>query len=492
MDKEEKLRGYLNRIIQSTEELSKRKTQNEILNLEFPKRNYFLKLEYYLKLFLEKKISQRIILIPGLRGVGKTTILFQIYNKLLKEKKIPKEKMLYIDAGDLKNNHGERMVDLFEIYEKIYLKNSLEKIDEPIFIFIDEAHYDSDWVSFSKSLFDRSDGNKNVLIFVSGSSALALKTNTDLSRRAINDHLYPLNLQEFLLLKYNFFPPRGTAEKIRIALNSDLESAYHIFSTTYDSLQRNFTKKNLNIERTLIEFMSFGASPLFISGGSSELYFRWWIEILEKIIKQDIPSFSNIGAKNSHYIFNLLHFLAESPPSQQSLSKISGYLGISKTTVFNIFDALKKACLVFELNPDINPLKKMTVSPKYYFTHPTIRAALLWDVGKFKKEPLLNSNNTFGAMIEGLLASTFLRNKEVKKYILDISFDSRSKSADFIIKTSSGKIALEVTWGDKNDSQIKKTMENNKCKFGILVKRTNKVSIEGKIITVPRELFCFI
>lgn len=490
---EERLRGYLNRLIQTTGDLSERKVRDETGKALLPKRSYSLLAEKYVRLFLSKSLNQRIVLIPGLRGIGKTTLLFQIYRNLLISEKIPKEKLLYVDVGELTNNIGGGLDDLFRIYEEIFLKEPLEKTKDNLFIFLDEAHYSKTWPSFVKSLFDRSDGNKNVLIFVSGSSALALRSNTDLSRRAITDHLYPLSFQEYLLLRYNFYPPKNTSKKIRAALESDLESAKHILTTTFNSLQENISKSNINLENALIEYLSMGASPLSISGGPSDLYFRWWIGVLEKVVQQDIPSFSSISQKSSSSVFALLQFLAENQPSPHSLQNIAEKLNeTSKTTVFNIFEALKNACLLIELNEDIDPLKKTNVSHKYYFMHPTIRAALLWGLGKFKKEIQQNDTEVLGYLLEDALASTLFKNKEIGNTILNVSYDDRNVGADFVIQCSDGKIGLECTWGKKSASQVKETIKRHSCKYGISVGKTNLVSFNENIITLPREFLLFL
>ncbi len=494
---EERLRGYLNRIIQTTGELSSAKIVDEKTNYSLPYRNYFIVLQKYLRLFFERQLAQRIIVLPGLRGIGKTTLLFQLYDFLIKNYNTPKEKMIYFDAGELINNHGGNMGDLFKIYEEIYLTTSLEKSSDNIIIFIDEAHYDQNWPFFVKSLFDRSDGNKNVLIVVSGSSALALKANTDLSRRAVIGQLFPLTLQEFLHLKYSFLPPRGTAEKIRIGLNSDVNSAFHILSTTFNSLQVNFVKKNIDIEKILMEYLSIGASPLSIVGGPSDLYFRWWNTTLEKVVQQDIPTFSPLGSKSSNKVFSILQFLASSiPSSPQSFQNISSKLNdteFSKTTVYNIFEALKSACIIIEVHAEGDSLKKVTASSKYYFMHPTIRASLLWSLGKFKKEIPLNDPSTFGSFLEDVLASVFLRNREIGSTIQEFFYDnSRNPSSDFCIKTPTGTISIECCWGTKDTSQIRKTMEKFNCKFGILISKTNQVILKDNILIVPRELLLFI
>lgn len=490
---EDKLKGYLNRIIQTTEELSESKIRSDSTKERLPHRSYFVSTERYINLFLQKKINQRVILIPGLRGIGKTTILFQLYSYLLNTKKIPRERLLYIDAGELVNNLKGKTDELFQIYESTYLKDHLEKTKDPIILFLDEAHYDKDWPSFVKSLFDRSDGEKNVLIFVSGSSALALRTNTDLSRRAISDHLYPLSFQEYLLLKKGFYPPKGTAEKIRISLQSDMESAHHILKNTFNQLQIAFSKSDINLENTLIEYLSLGASPISLTGGPSDLYFRWWNGVLEKIIQQDIPSFSPLGSKMTPTIFGLLHFIAESSPSIHSLQSIASKLNeVSKTTVFNMFEALKNACLIIEISEDLDALKKTNSASKYYFMHPTIRAAILWSLGKFKKDLLLNDSSTLGTLFEDIIAFTLIKNMEKGKVILQVSSDDSDNGADFLVKTIIGKVAIEVGWGKKGASQLRKSIERHSCKFGISITKTNSVSLKDNIITLPRELFLFI
>jgi uncharacterized protein len=490
---ENKLRGFLSRIVQTTEELSEAKIRSDTDKSLLPERSYFIVADRYLDLFLQKKLNQRVLLIPGLRGIGKTTLLFQIYRKLLTQKLLKKEHLIYVDTGELVNNVGGKLDDFFKIYEKTYLQEHLEQSKENIVLFIDEAHYDKDWPSVAKSLFDRSDGEKNVLIIVSGSSALALSTNTDLSRRAISDHLYPLSFQEYLLLKYHYFPPKGTARKIRIALGSDLKTAHYIFTTTFDSLQKSLAKSGINVEQALLEYLALGASPMAVLGGPTDLYFRWWNEVLQKIVQQDLPSFSELSQKSAPVVFALLQFLAESPPSVHSLQSIAEKLnGVSKTSVFNILEALKNACILIEFDKDIDPLKKTNVAHKYYFMHPTIRAALLWSLGKLKKDLPQNDPAALGILFEDIIAFTLFKNKQRNASILNVAFGDLDGGADFIIKTNEGKIALECCWGRKGASQVRKSIEREGCKYGISAFNTAAVSLHENLIAIPRELLLFI
>ena len=52
---------------------------NDFHGRELPRRNLYNKLSKYLYEFLEKRTEPRWISVAGLRGVGKTTLMAQIY-----------------------------------------------------------------------------------------------------------------------------------------------------------------------------------------------------------------------------------------------------------------------------------------------------------------------------------------------------------------------------------------------------------------------------
>ncbi|WP_407431127.1 hypothetical protein [Methanobrevibacter sp.] len=56
-------------------------------NILFNQRQEYYNLIKYIDEFLEGKNTNRYFVLPGIRGVGKSTIIFQIYDYLLNEKK---------------------------------------------------------------------------------------------------------------------------------------------------------------------------------------------------------------------------------------------------------------------------------------------------------------------------------------------------------------------------------------------------------------------
>ena len=55
---------------------------------------------------------------------------------------------------------------------------------------------------------------QNFLVIATGSSALKIKLNPDLSRRSLLEKLYPLKLNEYVILKNDIFPQRDLSDDL--------------------------------------------------------------------------------------------------------------------------------------------------------------------------------------------------------------------------------------------------------------------------------------
>ena len=70
---------------------------------KFNKKKEYYQLKEHIDTFLEKESDDRFFIMPGLRGVGKTTIIYQLFSYLLNEKQIPKNRILYLNLENLKD-----------------------------------------------------------------------------------------------------------------------------------------------------------------------------------------------------------------------------------------------------------------------------------------------------------------------------------------------------------------------------------------------------
>ena len=151
---------------------------------------------------LEREISiplesNLIITVTGGRRTGKTYLLFNIINKLIKENKAKMNEILYIDFEHprLKVVKVGDLDDMLKAFMELTGK-------EPAYIFLDEIHVVENYGSwFRKRL--------NAKIYLSGSSSSLTprKIAEELRGRSINYEIYPLSFREYLnFLKESFDP----------------------------------------------------------------------------------------------------------------------------------------------------------------------------------------------------------------------------------------------------------------------------------------------
>ena len=94
------LKAYLLKTIKNTPQLVKNKISYK--NVYYNKRKEFYNIKGYIDNFLEDYDDDKFFLLPGLRGVGKTTIIFQLINYLLEEYNLKPNQILYLNLDRLK------------------------------------------------------------------------------------------------------------------------------------------------------------------------------------------------------------------------------------------------------------------------------------------------------------------------------------------------------------------------------------------------------
>ena len=184
------------------ETLNKWNFWNQKINTGFKRRLYLEKLNRYMKM-------PEIIALTGVRRSGKSTIVFQLIEGLIKEGINP-ENTLYInfEEPNFSNDLNLKfLAKIFDAYLEFY--NSKDKI----YLFLDEVQLVDKWERFVVSLYDR---KVNIKIFITGSSSKLLKgeISTLLSGRYISEIVYPLSFKEFLDFKNVKYKPLIKSPKI--------------------------------------------------------------------------------------------------------------------------------------------------------------------------------------------------------------------------------------------------------------------------------------
>ena len=136
------------------------------------------------------------IILGGLRGVGKTTLLAQLYIDWRKKLGQTKAKFFYLSLDEF-DSRSATFEDLEKVLES-QLKEKLYKYQHPVFLFLDEVHFLNKWSVNAKVWHDQC---PKLFLICSGSSAISFWANADAKRRANIIYIDPLTLNEFVRLK---------------------------------------------------------------------------------------------------------------------------------------------------------------------------------------------------------------------------------------------------------------------------------------------------
>ncbi len=454
-------------------------------------RMVFLRVKKHLDDFLlgEKhgSITKRLIIMPGLRGVGKTTVVFQIYDYLKNVKKIEQDRLLYFSTDELKSYLGKSILEVTDTFIQEIHKTSAVHLEKDIFIFVDEAHFDESWSETAKLLFDKS---KKIFMIFTGSSALNLELSVDAVRRTTKETVFPMNFSEYLTLKHeNWLPPKGTADAVRrMIFEGDHNSVIDYAVSKENELTKNILEIEGIIEKKWEDFVCHKGFPFSLNMPQIETHEKIF-NMIDRVIEKDIFAIKSFDAETRNTISRILTFLALQSPGGTSDAKLSDRLGVSPTTIRSILDVLEKTHLIFSIKPYGRAGKIVRKSWKYYFLSPSINAAIRFKLGAYD----VNNKDMLGVFVENLVASSLIRMKETVNLPTGIFYDSEDEGVDFVIQDSKENIIpIEVGYGKKDKSQIKKAIEKYNSKYGIVICDCQKIKKEDNVIFIPLITFSFV
>jgi len=264
--------------------------------------------EYKRKIFNEIKETffnyKQILVLVGLRRVGKTTIIYQLIEEILK-KRIDPKKILYFTFDEM----IKEPMEIFEEYSKI------TKVDwrkEKIFVFFDEIHKLKNWSSKIKILYDNL---PNLKICVSGSASVMVESEAikNLAGRFFSFEVRPLTLQEFAELYF----------KKKIDNFELYESKLKMVFDEY--IRKPFPE--------LIEWKDQSKVNAYIR----EL-------VIEKVLKSDIPSiFKNV---NVNLLSTLIEIFMKDVGTVVDITSLSKDLGVHKLTLARHLEFLEFSKLI--------------------------------------------------------------------------------------------------------------------------------------------------
>lgn len=347
--------------------------------------------------------AEEITLIIGPRQVGKTTLLFQLKDYLIKHKHYSEKNILFFNL--------DLIDDIAQIKNQTHfiniLKENLKFLEKkPLFVFIDEAQRMENAGIFFKGIYDI---NLPVKFILTGSSALEIKAkiHESLTGRKRIFNLYPLTFHEYLKAKDNFL-------------------AKLILEKEISSYRQN------RIFKHLFNFIIYGGYPKIALEENPKKQIQFLKEIHSSYIEKDIIGFLKV--KEPLTFITLFTILAEGIGQLVNLRELSNTINIVYRTLERYIDTLEKTFILKRILPFFkNSRKELTKMPKIYFYDFGLRNFFLNDYQTIEKRI------DKGAYLENIVFKKFLNQTESLDKIKFWRTQDKNE-VDFIIENKAFEI----------------------------------------------------
>ena len=437
--------------------------------------------------FIKGNEIKKWILLSGLRGLGKTTLLKQLYY----HPQLEKNTKFYLSLDNIQTAQGQ-ILDIIIALEEA-LDTRLENYKQPVILLLDEIQYLDNWSVGLKTIFDRL---PRVLIISAGSSALSLQINPDIARRSKRIKMHPLSWRNYTKIKQ--LPDKNTniidkemSLKLQqiIFQSSSGQQVYNGLKTLMADLDYYWSK--FDSEKELNNYINYGSLPYTLNMLTLSEIYKTINQSIDAIILKDICSFSNFDSGTIASFPKLLSLLNYA--EQRSLGGLSQKLDLNIKTTKTMLYYLNQTDLIQEIKPHGSQLGHLTKPYRYLFSSPAIRQALNNSSG------LVRDNHSYQGRIQGLLLEDliFMHLRHMRQFGNDIiEYLNNEGEADFIISSpqKTKSIVIEVGQTKKTSRQVQKTLSKITSDYGLIISRyvDLKYNPDTQTVYIPLKYFLLV
>lgn len=277
-------------------------------------------------------LDQRILVITGMRRVGKTTTLRWLLDQ------VPSQNKVFLDLERL----DQRAVFQESNYEFVvnYLRNLGLDTEQPMTVALDEIQYAPNLPSIVKYLFD----HHGIKFILTGSSSFYLKNyfSESMAGRKIVYEMFPLSFGEFL----DF---RGIPRRRQSSL---------------EDMQFNSTEfERLNVLYN--EFIHYGGLPSVVLEPNLEIKHEILNDIFSSYINIDVKAMADF--RKVGQLQQLLKALAMRIGNKLDYTKLSQIVGISRPTLNEYLEFLEKTYVIHQLPAYSGVDRAIALGKKLFF-----------------------------------------------------------------------------------------------------------------------------
>lgn len=437
----------------------------------------YKRLAYFdaMKRLLNKSLRRSVVL-TGTRRVGKTTIQYQMIEKLLIDGIDPR-KIVFIslDHPMLKLSSFQEVLDCY--HENIYA-------DEDVFYFFDEIQYATDWDKWLKTIYDMKP-DANIVATGSASPILMKGSQESGAGRWTVIQVPTLSFFEYCELLGIDTPILPCNLKITSMLTMTQQERTNIM-LSLSELNKHFMR-----------YLQVGGFPELALSDNDMLAAQVMREdVVDKVLKRDLPSLYNV--RNSTELERIFLYLCNVSSEIVSIEAITKELnGVSRPTVENYIKYLESANLIYQSWPiDMVGKKILKASPKIYISDAAIRNSVLMDDG------ILSNMTEMGKVVETAVykhVASFFNKKSTSVGYIRVG--KKDKEIDIVVERPTSKnILIEVKYRNgapvSDDSAIIALSEHAQCAI-IITKTVNDFGVHdtpngNKLLRIPAFAFLYL
>lgn len=448
---------------------------------------------------LEKDLNKldMTTLIIGARRVGKSVLMYQLIDTLLK-KGVEGKRILFIQGDNTLLTefaaNGNLINFILELYQKYTLEKNFDEITDTVYIFLDEAQSLLAWDKEIKTIMDQ---KYKIKFIVTGSSSFELRRGAEnpLTGRVSIHPIFPFSFADYVHyhmkdedrsgFESNLNELSGTFKKA--LLEGDISTSHKILKKA-EGLVGSY-----NLARRFENYLFFGGFPRVVANHSDD-YVKYLRDLLTTTISKDI--LTHVEIRDPQSFERLMVNLCLMAGSLTKYKKFADVLGIDERSVIKYIDYYVESHWAFISSPYVfsNRLESVTTEKKFYVIDSGIINTLA-----FKDESEFKADRTHrGHVLENVVHNHLLAFKQLNIGIFQSSIpfwieSDNNKEIDFIFEIKGGVLPIEVKQKishDRSDEQILSDFltKRTTAKFGILTTE-DTLDLKEKLLLVPNLLF---